>query len=184
MGDEEGERPLKLVVNNVRKFRIKTPLEKLREKYESTLREREEEHEKELDALHQKHVQKVKGIRRDYRIGLVAMSVVAAAALYFSKNSWNSEEVDRQPEGIILLHKDLNGDRRDDAYIILENGHKVPMYGIITSFGMQYVSSEKMREWGYWNVNYQNIEDKLNEPYRFEQSNSGQSSKKIFKITH
>lgn len=156
---ENKQKHLRLVVNNEPAFRVKTPLERLREEHQSTLKKKEEGHNETVENLRQKHTKVLKHHKLYLRIGSMALGAVTVAGLYASKYTWNTAPVE-----IVQLDEDLNKDGIDDAYFLQQDGHKVPMYGMrLNGNIIIYKSAEGMKRMRNDIIDYQSIEDKLNE---------------------
>lgn len=162
MSDDHKKKHLRLVVNNEPAFRIKTTLERLREEHQSILEEKEEELEEEhneaVENLRKEHSKELEDQKWYTRICYIGLAVATTAALCASKCSRHED-----PQEIVQLNEDLNKDGLNDAYILLENGYKVPMYGAKTFWGMQYFNADKIERISDNIIDYQSIEDKLNE---------------------
>ena len=130
MSDDDKKKHLRLVVNNEPAFRIKTPLERLKEEHQAVLEEKEEEYDealeekeneynKEAENLRQEHAKELKEERWYTKVGFAVMIGVTISALWASKYGCNSTL-----EEIIQLNEDLNKDGINDAYILQKNGYK------------------------------------------------------------
>jgi len=165
MSDDNKKKHLRLVVNNEPTLRIKTPIERLREEHQAILEKKEEgynqvinDHNKTIHDLRQKYAKDLKGPKKWYTSSIVLLAVAIASGLYLSKYTSNNHA-----EVIVELNKDLNKDGVDDAFILQKDGYKIPMYGVESLMGKQYLSARNMKRSTDNIIDYQSIEDKLNE---------------------
>ena len=145
---------LKLVVDNDPGYRLKSTqqraLEQKQREYNETIELMEIIYKTRLET-------KKKNIKKWGT--LVALIIAGAGGAYVSCYNWNDA-----PKEIVPLGKDLNGDNVPDAYILQNGGHKVPMYGIKLSDGtIVYKTARHMEKSQNNIINYDNIEDRLNE---------------------
>ncbi|MDO8510715.1 MAG: hypothetical protein Q7S55_00960 [Nanoarchaeota archaeon] len=159
MSEDHEKKRLQLVVNNEPTFRIKTPIERLREEHQAILEKKEEGYNKTINDLRDKHAKELKRPKLfgGYTSGIVLIAIATAAGVYVSKYTSNNH-----PEVIVELNKDLNKDGIDDAFILQKDGYKIPMYGVESLMGKQYLSARKMERSAGNIIDYQSIEDKLN----------------------
>ncbi|MDP3698415.1 MAG: hypothetical protein Q8R47_02410 [Nanoarchaeota archaeon] len=120
----------------------------------------EEEHQEYIDTINNS---KSKIARYQYGI-LGALTMGMLAGFYF-RPTLQEDMPENKPAEIVPLYKDLNHDGIPDAYVKLQNGHKVPMYGMRNGSGnsIRYVTAEEMKKRG--NIDdYDALEYRLNYP--------------------
>lgn len=131
-------------------------LKKEKGKLEQKITETEQKIEDELNATYMSEIKKQ---RKRYllALGLGIGATIMASAAYSTVNDRDSE-----PAIINCLDEDLNHDGVPDAYIIQQNNHKVPMYGVKEHGRIRYVGRREIEYYTSTYTNYQDIEDKLN----------------------
>ncbi|MEK6809170.1 MAG: hypothetical protein AABY40_00695, partial [Nanoarchaeota archaeon] len=102
----------------------------------------------------------IKDQKESFRMKAVATALMVAAAIGIYVSQYNPYNA---PEEFIILREDLNHDQVDDAYIRQENEHKVPMYGLRDGNTLSYKNAEDMKVIRRDDIDYESIEDKLNE---------------------
>ena len=154
MSNSQEKRHLRLVVDNEPGYRLKT-IEQL------TVDRIQRRHLEQIDQIEKINKQLEGSLRKSFRKkGLAAALIVAAVSgIYISQyHPWN------KPKTFILLQNDLNRDQVPDAYILQENGRKVPLFGVRqNNETIAYRSAEYMKGISDNIIDYQSIEDKLNE---------------------
>lgn len=170
--DNDEPPKLRLVQNNDPGYRPKDLHDKCKKKYHDRITQLEEdlrqrlEFVKELNEARLKslttEVQKSKGIRKRYltRGGIGLASLVLLMGGIYAKCDW-----DDNPEEFNILYRDLNRDGINDAYILQEDRHMIPMYGVKTPDGIRYLSAEEMKKNPENIINYENIEEMLNKGF-------------------
>src|SRR3989344_3326772 len=122
MPDDQEKRKLRLVVNNDPGYKL-IPIEPLALR---KIRRNYEEQIDNIEAINSWHMEKrEKSFRK--KAAIAALAVAAVMGIYISQYSpWNA------PKNLILipLTEDRNQDNVSDAYILDENRHKVPGYGL------------------------------------------------------
>ena len=146
---------LKLVVDNDPGYKLKSTRQR-------ALERKQREHKEIIEQMGSNYIQHLETLRIKtyHKIGaLAALIITSAVGAYVSCYNWNDV-----PKEVVPLGKDLNGDNVLDAYILQNGGHKVPMYGIKLSDGTIVYKTAKHMENSQNNIiNYDNIEDRLNE---------------------
>ena len=128
----------------------------------------QEEHQAVINDLikymenHKKKIEETDAALRRARkyvlIGFAGLSsLTVGSILYSSWQVWRDN-----PEQIIPI-RDLNQDGITDAFIVKRDNYKVPMYGIRTHRGIEYVNAENMEKRPGNIVDYESIEEWLNE---------------------
>ncbi len=146
-------RGLRLVVDNDPGYRLKSTRQQTLEQ-----KQRDKETIELMEIIYNSRLEtKTKNIKKWG--ALAAFIIAGAGGAYAYCYNWNDA-----PTEIVSLGKDLNGDNVPDAYILQNGGHKVPMYGIKLSDGTIVYKTAKHMEKSQNNIiNYESIEDRLNE---------------------
>jgi|SRR3989344_5252776 len=141
---------------------------KVRLKYEAQWNQKEQEHSQEIEDLNTRAGEL---LGRQKRKGLIYGAILATviSGLFLSYQKWHDSKMN--PLLVVPLGRDLNRDGTNDAYLLREDRHKVPLYGIRTSANqpkISYLTAKELMEkkLGFNEANkdfYQNIETKLNQ---------------------
>lgn len=152
MSNDHKKRHLHLAVDNDPGYKLK-PIE------QRVLERTQRKHEEQIENIENINKRQVEGMKKSFRKkGLAAALMIAAATgIYISQyNPGNA------PQEFIPLQKDLNHDNVPDAYILQQDGHKVPMYGVRENGDtILYKNAEYMKRQNDI-IDYKSIEDQLN----------------------